>query len=308
MALKEDSSPPLQPRTWGWWILVGVAWLAFRMSSIHTARLWGIRISKLVKYLVAPRLNVIRTNLALAFPDMDAAERERLTQRNLEETGAGYLESAYVLLCGSRQVLANCEVRGRDVLEEALREGKNILLIGAHYTCLESCGCVMGHDVAVDIVHRHQNAVVPNYLILRHRRRSYAGVIHRDDRAGLVKALADKSRQRVIWLSPDQDMGHQRSVFAPFLGVEQAATLKATSKIASRYDMKAVFIEFSYEESNRKWIIHYRPIEAFPSNDQVADATTVNRVIGESAQRNPSQYYWVHRRFKSLPDGSVRQY
>lgn len=301
-------SIPLHPRTWGWWLFVGVVWVLFRPISIGTSRSWGKKLAHVIRRISPRRFNVIRRNLELVFPDMDANERELLAMRNLEETMAGYFEVAYILLNGYSSITSNCEIRGRETLDSALATGKNVLLIGAHFTCLESCGCALGLDAPVDIVHRRQNAVVGNYLILKHRKRIYASVIDRDDRVELVRAFADKTRQRIVWTGPDQDMGHQRSVFVPFLGVEKAATLKITSRIATRYDMTAVFVEFSYQDENPKWIVQYRPIENFPSGDQIADATTLNRVIGEAVERKPEQYYWIHRRFKSLEDGSTRKY
>lgn len=301
-------SIPLHPRTWGWWLFVGVVWVLFRPISISTSRSWGKKLAPVIKWISPRRFNVIRLNLELVFPDMDTNERESLAMRNLEETIAGYFEVAYILLTGYSSITSNCEIRGREALDSALATGKNVLLIGAHFTCLESCGCALGLDAPVDIVHRRQNAVVGNYLIVKHRKRIYASVIDRDDRVGLVKAFADKTRQRIVWMGPDQDMGHQRSVFVPFLGVEKAATLKSTSRIATRYDMTAVFVEFSYQHKNPNWIVQYRPIENFPSGDQIADATTLNRVIGDAVERKPEQYYWIHRRFKSLEDGTTRKY
>ena len=301
-------SIPLHPKTWGWWFFVGIVWLLFKPISIGTSRSWGKSLAHVFKRISPKRFNVIRRNLELVFPDMDVDARETLATRNLEETVAGYFEAAYVILHGHGSVTSNCEIRGRETLDTALATGKNVLLIGAHFTCLESCGCVLGFDAPVDIVHRRQNAVVGNYLIMRHRREIFASVIERDDRKGLSRAFADKTRQRIVWTGPDQDMGHQRSVFVPFLGVEKAATLKVTSRIATRYDMSTVFVEFSYQEEDPKWIVHYRPIDNFPTGDQVADAATLNHIIGESVQRNPEQYYWIHRRFKSLEDGTTRKY
>ena len=303
-----DDSAPLHPRTWGWWIFVGITWLFFQAISIKTARVWGRSVAHVIKRVSPRRFNVIRRNLELVFPDMATNVRESLAMRNLEETMAGYFEAAYILLCGYGSVTSNCEIRGREALDSALAKGKNVLLIGAHFTCLESCGCVLGLDAPVDIVHRRQNAVVGNYLILKHRKNLFASVIDRDDRMGLIEAFSDETRQRIVWTGPDQDMGHQRSVFVPFLGVEKAATLKVTSRIATRYDMTAVFVEFSYQDDDQKWIVQYRPIDNFPTGDQVTDATTLNRIIGESVQQNPEQYYWIHRRFKSLEDGTVRKY
>ena len=293
---------------WGWWLLVSVVWVVFCFVKVQTVRRWGKRLAHVFKRIHPKRFNVIRLNLKLAFPDMDPAERERLAVRNLEETGAYFLETAYVHLHGAEEILKNSIVRGREVLDIALADGKNVLLFGAHYTCLDCCGTVMGHDVPVDVIVRHQNAVVANYLIARYRKQHFRSAIHRDDRNALIKAFQDNSSQRVIWLAPDQDFGHRRSLFVPFLGVEQTATLASVSRIVQRYDMNPLFIEFSYDDESNKWVIEYQPIPDFPTDDQHANATRLNRIIGESVCRKPHQYYWVHRRFKSLADGSIRSY
>ena len=308
MGHTHDDSVPLHPRTWGWWLLLGIFWCLFAVMSLESARSMGRRLVHVVKRIIPRRFNCIKLNLQLAFPDWDAAQIQSLAIRNLEETGAYILETGYILLRGAKSVIVNSEVRGRDVLDAALKSGRNILLLGAHYTCLDSCGSVMGNDAQVDVVLRHQNSAVANYLILRHRRKIFADIIRRDDRAKLVRTLRDTTRQHIVWLAADQDFGHERSVFVPFLGVEKAATLKVTSRIAKQYAMKVVFIEFSYCDEHRRWVIEYRPLENYPTDDPVADAKTLNEVIGESVRRNPHRYYWVHRRFKSLEGGGLRDY
>jgi KDO2-lipid IV(A) lauroyltransferase len=44
-------------------------------------------------------------------------------------------------------------------------------------------------------------------------------------------------------------------------------------------------------------------IEPFPSGDDVADATRVNAEIERAIRKDPAQYMWVHRRFKTHPKG-----
>ena len=278
------------------------------MISLEKARALGKRMAHVYKRVSPHRFNCIRLNLQLAFPDADPEELESLAIQNLEETGAYFYETGYILLKGYDHVMKNAEVLGREHLDEAIASGKNILLLGAHYTCLDSCGSVMANQVAMDVVHRHQNSVVANYLILRHRLGLFDKVIYRDETSRLIRTLKDKKTQHILWLAPDQDFGHERSVFVPFLGVEKAATLSATSRLAKQCDLNVVFIEFAYREKTSTWVIEYHPIENYPTDDPVADAKTLNDVIGESVKRNPAQYYWVHRRFKSLEDGSIRKY
>lgn len=299
---------PLSPGTWGYWLLFGTLYLIFVCISIHQARQLGEKAAKFLKSIAKKRYRVIEINVALAFPDLTHNEIADLAWRNFEQTCAGFFETAYVLLRGSRAVLAHSEVRGRHVLDEAINKGKNILLIGAHFTSMETCGTIMAHDVPMAIVHRHQNVAVANYLFLRNRLRLFTQVIHRDDGKSMLSLLQDTSTQSILWMAPDQDMGHQRSVYVPFLGVDEAATLRVMSRLVSRNDLTPLFLEFAYDEASRKWCIKYQTIPDYPSDDETADAATLNSVLGEAIKRRPDQYYWVHRRFKSLPDGSTRSY
>jgi KDO2-lipid IV(A) lauroyltransferase len=45
-------------------------------------------------------------------------------------------------------------------------------------------------------------------------------------------------------------------------------------------------------------------IDNYPSTDEVADATRVNRLLENYLRIDPTQYMWFHRRFKTQPDGT----
>jgi len=46
----------------------------------------------------------------------------------------------------------------------------------------------------------------------------------------------------------------------------------------------------------------------FPSDDALADTAAMNRWIEEEIRRNPAQYLWVHKRFKTRPAGEPSLY
>ena len=41
----------------------------------------------------------------------------------------------------------------------------------------------------------------------------------------------------------------------------------------------------------------------WPTEDAEADAARMNRFIEDEIRRNPAQYLWVHKRFKTRPPG-----
>jgi Kdo2-lipid IVA lauroyltransferase/acyltransferase len=46
----------------------------------------------------------------------------------------------------------------------------------------------------------------------------------------------------------------------------------------------------------------------FPTNDAEADTALMNRRLQEYVDEIPSQYYWVHKRFKTRPPGEPGVY
>ena len=60
---------------------------------------------------------------------------------------------------------------------------------------------------------------------------------------------------------------------------------------------------------DRRYIVTIRPaLEDFPSDDELADATTINRVIEDGIRDALPQYFWIHRRFKHRPEGEASLY
>jgi KDO2-lipid IV(A) lauroyltransferase len=107
---------------------------------------------------------------------------------------------------------------------------------------------------------------------------------------------------KVVWYAPDQDYGPKQSVFAPFFGVP-AASIVATMRIAEMGRAVVVPLYHYRDENDHYHVEIQEPLENFPSGDDLADAARVNAVIERNVARYPDQYFWVHRRFKTRPEG-----
>ena len=108
----------------------------------------------------------------------------------------------------------------------------------------------------------------------------------------------------LLWYAPDQDMRGKDTVFAPFFGIP-AATITATHQFA-RLTGCAVVPFFHRREGGRYLLRIGEPLSPFPTEDPVADSTAANGAIEAMVREAPSQYLWLHRRFKRQPDGVSR--
>jgi KDO2-lipid IV(A) lauroyltransferase len=122
-------------------------------------------------------------------------------------------------------------------------------------------------------------------------------------------AIRHLKRGGLLWYAPDQDMRGKDTVFAPFFGIP-AATITATHQFA-RLTGCAVVPFFHRripgKDGGDRYLLRIgEPLAPFPTDDAAADGSAVNAAIEAMVRQAPSQYLWLHRRFKRQPDGVSR--
>ena len=51
-----------------------------------------------------------------------------------------------------------------------------------------------------------------------------------------------------------------------------------------------------------------KPLKNYPSGDTIKDASKTNQILEKQILKNPEQYLWIHRRFKTRPEGEENFY
>ena len=71
-----------------------------------------------------------------------------------------------------------------------------------------------------------------------------------------------------------------------------------------------VFYSHYRNEDNSGYHLHFSPaLQNYPTGDQERDAITVNQIVEEAIRKQPDQYLWLHKRFKTQAHGkSERPY
>ena len=149
-------------------------------------------------------------------------------------------------------------------------------------------------------VYRPNDDLVLEYLQVKGRTRSNLYLVDRREIKPIIKALL---KGLPIWYAPDQDYGRRASVFVPFFAVKEAATVTGTAGFAK---VKNTVVQPSYtirlpNYQGYKLVIK-DVLENFPTGDDIADATRVNKIIEDMIKEAPAQYMWLHRRFKTTPN------
>jgi KDO2-lipid IV(A) lauroyltransferase len=97
-------------------------------------------------------------------------------------------------------------------------------------------------------------------------------------------------------------------VFAPFFGIP-TASITATAKLAAFNGSPVMLVSNFRNLRSRSWDVYMgERLTDFPTGNDVTDAATINRTIEAEVIRHPEQYLWMHRRFKTRPEGQGSYY
>jgi len=137
-----------------------------------------------------------------------------------------------------------------------------------------------------------------NKLVKHGRLKSAAAVIAKDDVKKMLRTL--KANMPVLY-APDQSYRRKLSAIVPFFSVPSMTNV-ATSQIAKLTGAPVLpYLPLRLPDNKGYVISILPPIDDFPCGDPVADAQRYHHIIEEHIRKDPSQYYWVHKRFKNLP-------
>ena len=267
-------------------------------------RILGRWVGRLLYRVLRRRRHIARVNIQLCFPTKNEQEREALVVSHFHALGVAVFETGAAWWAPDHR-LAPLRVEGEDHLRHALAKGRGVVLLSAHFLSMEMGLRLFSVRQFGYAVYRPHNDPVWNAIILRGRQRVRGEVIDRSDFRRVLKAL---KANHPVWYPPDQDHGKRYSVFAPFFG-QTAATLSATSRLA-RISQAAIvpFYTHRLPGTDGYLVTMLPPLEDFPSGDDVHDATRINQYLEDQIRRFPEQYLWVHRRFKTRPEGQADVY
>ncbi len=292
----------LAPKHWPSWIGIGIAALFGNLPG-SLARPIAHGLGALLRLLACDRVRVAQRNLELCLPDIDAAQRELLLKQSFASIGEGAYEFARAWW-GSTRGLQTSPIDGLETLAMYKRQGRGVLLLSGHFLTLEICGRLLCRHIELAGFYRRHQQPALEWAVKRGRSRYAIAMFAREE---LRAAIRHVKQGGVLWYAPDQDIRGKDSVFAPFFGI-QANTFAATHHLA-RLTGAAVVPFFHHRDGHGRYVMRIgTALENFPTDDVIADTTAVNGLIEQMVREAPDEYLWIHKRFKTRPEGESSLY
>ena len=295
----------LHPKHWFAWSFLGLLWLFTRLPYSALIKV-GEGLGLLFYYLARDRRRVTEINLRLCFPELSEQAHAALVKKTIISNGIGFVETAMAWWIAPEKLKHMITLEGLEHWQNAVAQGRGVILLGAHFTTLDLAGSLLSLYVDVDPMYRKTKNPVFEWAIKTNREKHFKHLIERSDIRRVLQTL--KKEGRTIWYAADQNYGAKYSVFAPFFGVE-ASTIKATARFAKLNDSPVVFFSHFRNEDGSGYTLRISPaVENYPTGDDRHDVMLLNALIEAEIRKQPDQYMWVHRRFKTRPPGEASVY
>ncbi|MCF7521915.1 lipid A biosynthesis lauroyl acyltransferase [Neisseria sp. ZJ106] len=261
----------------------------------------------LAYYAVKPRRKVGEINLEKCFPERSAAERTALLKRHFQHMAKLMLEYGLYWYAPAERLRKLVHYRDKHYLDEALAAGEKVIILYPHFTAFEMAVYTLNQDVALTSMYSHQKNRTLDEQILkgRHRYQNVFLIGRTEGLRAIIKQIR-KSAAPFLYL-PDQDFGRNDSIFVDFFGIP-TATIAGLSRIAGMTGAKVIPAIPTREADNTVTLCFYPAWEHFPGGDIEADTRRMNRFIEERICEQPEQYFWLHKRFKTRPEGEAGFY
>jgi KDO2-lipid IV(A) lauroyltransferase len=274
------------------------------VMPLSWVRAIGWCLGMLLHMVVLRRRRIARINWAMCFPEASDAEVRRAIRHHFVVFAQAWLDRGWLWEGRPDTVRQRLKLSG-DV--QALAGQAPTVLFAPHFVGMDAGWIALTAHLDrrfCGIYAEQLNADVDRWMAKGRQRFGEPHIVAR--RQGLKPLVAALRAGEPLYLLPDMDHGPRDSVFVPFFGVS-TATITSLSRFARLSGAVAVPVVSRMTREGYEVTIH-PAWKDFPTKDVVADTARMNSELEQMIRTMPEQYYWVHKRFKTRPDGEASPY
>ncbi len=242
------------------------------------------------------RYHMAKTNLELAFPELDASEIKALVYKSFEHLGASGVEMLRLDMFDHDAVQRYFDIKNMEFIHNALALQRGVILLTGHLGFWES-----GHFVLSElgipcagVVKPLKNPLSEKYFAAI--RQSF-GTELISSRRGARQILKTLKENRAVVVLLDQHISPPGSVPTQFFG-RPAYTTTAITNLAMKHQVPIVPV-FCLRQKDDRYHIWAEPLVLLDQERSVGENTQLlTTIIEEAARKDVSQWFWVHKRWR----------
>ncbi len=264
----------------------------------------GWLIGRILFVLAGPRRRVALRNLALCYPDATQQQRRAWAQETFVVFCQSWLDRSWLWFAPRNVVLERVKLTG--ALNE-LDGDTPTIIFAPHFYGMDAGGSALTlhtQRAFTSIFSTHPDPAVDAWFRQGRQRFGDVRMLNRND--GVKPIISNLRKGGLLYLLPDMDFGRNDSLFVPFYGV-QAATVPSLSRFARLGRAKVIAMVTRLTPTG--YVAEITPVwSGYPTEDAGADTALMNLNLQRYIDVSPGQYYWVHKRFKTRPEGEPSIY
>ena len=290
----------LLPTNW----IISIVLLKVRLISLLPFN-WilklGHTLGMLLYCIPFKRSTVAMKNIELCFPELSAFEKKKLLKQHFSSLGIGFLEVAMVRWKPTKVLKKLITINGLDHLKNAINKDKGVILMSAHFTSLEVSALIGREEIVPDLpsmvgMYRLGSNAIINQFFREARLRSVESLVTKFEVKSLIQALKEK---KIIWYASDQNFSGKNAIELDFFNQKAMTNSSITRFIEMTGCSVLPFFPTRLPNHQGYSLNIYPEIEYTANQDPKEYLIKFYRVLEEHIKKNPEQYYWIHRRFKS---------
>ena len=290
----------LLPKNW----IISIVLLKARLISLFPFN-WILKLGHtlgILLYCIPSKRSIIAMkNIELCFPELSGFEKKKLLKQHFSSLGIGFLEVAMVRWKPTKVLKKYIKINGLDHLKNAINKDKGVILMSAHFTSLEVSALIGRKEIVPDLpsmvgMYRLGNNAIINQFFREARLRSVEGLVTKFEVKSLIQALKEK---KIIWYASDQNFSGKNAIELDFFN-QKAMTNSAITRFIEMTGCSVLPFFPTRLPNHQGYSLNIYPeIEYRANQDPREYLIKFYRVLEEHIKKNPEQYYWIHRRFKS---------
>jgi KDO2-lipid IV(A) lauroyltransferase len=261
-------------------------------------------LSSLLYFIKFFRIAVVKTNLNVCFPKFADDKLDLLTKSCIYNICFGFTENAISWHRSDKFIKDMVSVSNFEIIEKYNNEGCPVIILLPHFTHMFlAIRCIRILTPGSGIRKQQKSKVFEFYYDRCFNKNNINDILQHE----VKKAITLLRKKNNFILLPDSDLGEKNSVFADFFGIK-AATVTSVSKFARLGGAKVVAVNF-YRNEDYSYNMEFEDLShEMTLTNLEQDATLINKTFENYIRTNPSQYGWLHRRFKTRPPGEKSIY